>query len=40
MRRWFLIRAAQRGEHFGLNAPGHDDQQFALNLLHWLARRR
>lgn len=23
---------------FGLNTPGHDDQQFALNLLHWLSR--
>ncbi|WP_312734036.1 DUF4350 domain-containing protein [Brevundimonas sp.] len=22
----------------GLNTPGHDDQQFALNLLHWLSR--
>lgn len=23
---------------FGLNTAGHDDQQFALNLLHWLSR--
>ena len=23
---------------FGLQTPGHDDQQFALNLLHWLSR--
>lgn len=23
---------------FGLNTEGHDDQQFALNLLHWLSR--
>jgi len=22
----------------GLNVPGHDDQQFALNILHWLSR--
>ena len=22
----------------GLNVPGHDDQQFALNVLHWLSR--
>lgn len=22
----------------GLNTPGHDDQQFALNLMHWLSR--
>jgi hypothetical protein len=28
-------RAPQR---FGLNAGGHDDQQFALNALHWLSR--
>lgn len=23
---------------FGLQTPGHDDQQFALNVLHWLSR--
>lgn len=23
---------------FGLQTPGHDDQQFALNILHWLSR--
>ncbi len=23
---------------FGLNTSGHDDQQFALNVLHWLSR--
>jgi len=23
---------------FGLNTDGHDDQQFALNLMHWLSR--
>lgn len=23
--------------HFGLNVPGHDNVQFALNVLHWLA---
>lgn len=28
-------RAPQR---MGLNTTGHDDQQFALNLLHWLSR--
>lgn len=22
----------------GMNVPGHDDQQFALNVLHWLSR--
>jgi len=23
---------------FGLNTDGHDDRQFALNLMHWLSR--
>jgi hypothetical protein len=23
---------------FGMNAPGNDDRQFALNALHWLSR--
>ena len=23
---------------FGLNVPGHDDRQFALNVLHWLSK--
>jgi hypothetical protein len=23
---------------FGMNAPGNDDRQFALNILHWLSR--
>jgi len=22
----------------GMNAPGSDDKQFALNILHWLSR--
>jgi hypothetical protein len=22
----------------GMNVPGSDDQQFALNVLHWLSR--
>ena len=22
----------------GMNAPGSDDRQFALNVMHWLAR--
>lgn len=22
----------------GLNTTGHDDQQFVLNLMHWLSR--
>ena len=28
----------QRDMKFGLNVPGHDDQQFALNVLHWLSK--
>jgi hypothetical protein len=31
----------QRGRSdfkFGMNAPGNDDRQFALNTLHWLSR--
>lgn len=23
----------------GMNVPGNDDRQFALNVMHWLARR-
>lgn len=34
-----LTAQVYRGEHFGLNAPGQDNQQFALNTLHWLAGR-
>jgi hypothetical protein len=24
---------------FGMNAPGSDDRQFAINVLRWLGRR-
>ena len=27
----------QRQRKFGMNAPGNDDRQFALNVLHWLS---
>jgi hypothetical protein len=27
----------QREMKFGMNVPGHDDRQFALNVLHWLS---
>jgi hypothetical protein len=27
----------QRDTKFGMNMPGTDDQQFALNVLHWLS---
>jgi hypothetical protein len=26
------------GEKFGMNAPGLDNKQFALNIMHWLSR--
>jgi len=28
----------QRETKFGMNAPGNDDRQFALNVMHWLSR--
>ena len=28
---------AANGERMGMNAPGSDDRQFALNILHWLS---
>jgi hypothetical protein len=27
----------QRQKKFGMDAPGNDDRQFALNVLHWLS---
>ncbi|HEV7389886.1 MAG TPA: hypothetical protein VGN73_14870 [Gemmatimonadaceae bacterium] len=27
-----------RGNQFGMQLPGNDNQQFALNIVHWLAR--
>ena len=27
----------QRETKFGMNVPGNDDRQFALNVLHWLS---
>ncbi len=27
----------QRETRFGMNVPGNDDRQFALNALHWLS---
>jgi hypothetical protein len=30
--------SGQKDMAFGLQTSGHDDQQFALNLLHWLSR--
>jgi hypothetical protein len=28
----------QRDTKIGMNVPGNDDRQFALNVLHWLSR--
>lgn len=30
-------RPGQPDLHFGMNAPGNDDKQFVLNVLHWLS---
>lgn len=30
-------QVASNGEKFGMNAPGFDNRQFALNTMHWLA---
>jgi hypothetical protein len=27
------------GEKFGMNTPGNDNRQFALNIMHWLAKK-
>jgi hypothetical protein len=27
----------QRELKFGMNVPGNDDRQFALNVVHWLS---
>jgi len=32
-----LKRAGQPDFRFGMNAPGNDDKQLALNVLHWLS---
>ena len=31
-----VYRTPDREEKFGMNIPGNDDRQFALNVLHWL----
>jgi hypothetical protein len=30
--------AGRKRTPMGLNVPGNDDRQFALNVLHWLTR--
>lgn len=34
-----LTAQVDGGEPFGMNLPGNDNRQFALNVLHWLAGR-
>jgi hypothetical protein len=34
-----LLRSPNGTEsRFGMNEPGNDNQQFALNVMHWLSR--
>lgn len=34
-----MLTAQQyKGEKFGMNTPGNDNKQFALNIMHWLSR--
>ncbi|HEX6791126.1 MAG TPA: hypothetical protein VF247_07440 [Candidatus Krumholzibacteria bacterium] len=33
-----LTAQVYKGDHFGMNTPGCDNQRFALNIVHWLAR--
>ncbi len=34
----FSAQISVQGKPMGMNAPGNDDRQFALNTLHWLSR--
>jgi hypothetical protein len=33
-----ILRPGQEPFHMGMNVPGTDDRQFALNVMHWLSR--
>ena len=33
-----LTAQVYKGDHFGMNTPGCDNQKFALNVMHWLMR--
>jgi len=33
-----LTAQVYKDDHFGMNTPGCDNQQFALNIVHWLMR--
>jgi hypothetical protein len=32
-----LTAQIDKGKKFGMNIPGNDNRQFALNLMHWLS---
>ena len=34
-----LTAQVDRGVPFGMNIPGNDNRQFALNVMHWLSRK-
>lgn len=34
-----LTAQVDNAQPFGMNLPGNDNQQFALNIMHWLSRR-
>jgi hypothetical protein len=34
-----LTAQVAKGEPFGMNLPGNDNRQLALNIMHWLSRR-
>lgn len=37
-----MLRAQREsnGDRIGMNAPGYDNRQLALNIMHWLSRAR
>ena len=34
-----LTAQVDSGVSFGMNSPGNDNRQFALNIMHWLSHR-
>jgi hypothetical protein len=34
-----LTAQTHKGIPFGMNTPGNDNRQFALNTMHWLSRK-
>ena len=35
--RAMLAARVARGQRFGMNSPGNDNRQLALNIIHWLS---